>query len=329
MRNSIKFILFTLAVTALPLWAAKLTHPEDNVEFLRLADGTWLTTLQVSGVPLTLSHGEGNHFQESDWADYETLKADSQKDPNSPLEWALMDLDAHRMINSSAHPRRKIFGASVSKIYVAGAVLNKQAGRTTPSQLQLLADMLVISSNPAWFELQKQVGNGDSDRGRAGIHEFTQHLGYSRMRGFQGTWGTLHGNELTARELVEYLYDTYQGHYQGADTVWKLMHTTRTGAERGNKYLPRNQIVGGKTGTYDGESIDPNTGRATGPDGKPYMVQVRNQVLVFNLEGHEYGLAVLANTGSVDSAALLAGGIYMELAKRPKPGRRLLRNLIR
>jgi hypothetical protein len=186
-------------------------------------------------------------------------------------------------------------------------LLDKQGGELTANQLQLMADMIVISSNTAWVELQKQIGDGNSDLGRERNYQFTQRMGYERTRGFQGTWGTMHGNELTAHELVEYLYDTYHGNYPGAEAAWKIMHTGRTGAARAKKYIPTDVFIGGKTGTYDGDTVDPETGA-------PIVVHVRHQVLVFNVQGREYGLAILANTGSDESAAVLAGGILREYA---------------
>ena len=85
------------------------------------------------------------------------------------------------------------------------------------------------------------------------------------------------------------------------------MHTCRTGATRGRKYIPKEIFVGGKTGTYDGPTENPETG-------KNYNVKVRNHLLVFNVQGKQFGLAILANTGSDESAALMAGGLIREYA---------------
>ena len=128
------------------------------------------------------------------------------------------------------------------------------------NQMQLLANMLVISSNTAWEELQLQAGNGDDNWGRQAIQNFTQRMGYQRTRGYRGYLGTLHGNELTAAELADYPYDLYNDRFPGAEVVWKLMHTYRTGTDRGERYLPTTVFAGGKTGTYDGATIDPDTG---------------------------------------------------------------------
>lgn len=281
------------------------SNPVSDPNFLVLPDGKSLASVKVSGVPLSLTRGTGTVFSAASQAAYQKLKAETQSPGDHPVQWVLMDLDSHQIVDQSVNVDRKQFGASVSKVFVAGTLMDKQAGKLSANQLQLMADMLVISSNPAWVELQSQIGDGNADRGREINYNFTQRMGYSRTRGFQGTWGTMHGNELTVKELGEYLYDTYQGRYPGAEVVWKVMHTGRTGVSRAKKYIPTNVYVGGKTGTYDGDTVDPETGA-------PIIVHVRHQVLTFNVKGREFGLAILANTASDESAALLAGGILRE-----------------
>lgn len=297
--------------------AAMPTNPVSDPKFTILPNGKDLRTISVSGSKLSLARGRGSSFSSSARAAYQKLKEDSKTNPNHKVQWTLMDLDNHRVLDQSLSSNRKIFGASSSKIFVGGALLDKQAGALSSSQLQLMADMLVVSSNSAWTNLQKQIGGGDSNRGRQTIHEFTQRMGYERTRGFQGYWGKIHGNELTAAETAEFLHDTYKGEYPGAETLWKLMHACRTGSSRGRKYIPSSIYVGGKTGTYSGTTENPETGSTKNPDGSAYRVSVKNHVLVFNVEGRQYGLAILADTGSDESAALLAGGLIREYAGVP------------
>ncbi len=313
-KRLVFFSFFTFGIFPQLSLAGMPSQPETDPDFLDLPDGRNLSSFQVSGTALGLARGEGHSWTIAQQAEFEQIRSESKADALHPVQWVLMDLDAHSIVDQSAGTNLKQFGASVSKIFVAATLMDKQEGTLSASQLQLMADMLVVSSNTAWTELQNQIGEGDSDRGRERIHYFTQRMGYERTRGFQGYWGEMHGNELTPKELAEFLYDTYQNHYFGAETVWKILHTSRTGEMRAKKYLPATQYVGGKTGTYDGATVDPETGKSTDPDGKPYTVQVRHQVIVFHLEGHEYGLAILANTGSDESAAALAGGLYRELA---------------
>lgn len=305
------FLFFLSTSTAL---AVMPTNPVTDREFTRLPNGVDLRTLTASGTRLSLTKGRGNSFTARAKAAYEKLKNDSKSIPGHKVQWVLMDLDAHRVIDQSLENNRKIFGASSSKIFVGGTLLDQQGGELTRSQLQLMSEMIIVSNNNAWKSLQAQIGGGNSNRGRQGVINFTQRMGYERTRGFQGSLGSLHGNELTALETTEYLHDTYKGLYPGAETLWKMMHACRTGGSRGLKYIPTSIYVGAKTGTYDGETIDPETGSGYNPDGSRYVVHVRNHVMAFYVDGRQYGLTVLANSGSDESAALLAGGLIREYA---------------
>jgi hypothetical protein len=300
-----------VALFSIAAKASMPTNPSDS-DFTRLPNGKYLKEIYVSGSSLTLTRGTGYNFTASNKAAYEKLKSESMANPNHKVQWVLRDLDNNRVIAQSANPDRKIFGASSSKIFVGGTLLDKQNGTFNSSQQQLLADMLVVSSNEAWRELQRQVGGGDDNKGRAGVYAFTQRMGYDLTRGFQGYWGKIHGNELTAMETTEYLHDIYKGNFPGAETLWKIMHTCRTGVNRGLRYMPSSLYVGGKTGTYDGGTENPETGSTLNPDGSEFTVYIRNHVLVFNVQGRQYGLAILANSGTDDSAALLAGGLLRE-----------------
>lgn len=302
------------AISALPTvaTAAMPTNPVSDPQFTRLPNGRDLTSISVKGSRLYLAKGTGTAFGASAKAAYAKLKADSQSNPDHRVQWVLMDLDGHQVVDMSLAHNRKIFGASSSKPFVGAALLDKQGGDLSSSQLQLMSDMIVVSSNTAWTNLQTQAGGGNSTKGREVVHTFTQRMGYERTRGFQGYWGTLHGNELTAHESAEFLHDTYKGNYPGAETLWKIMHACRTGSSRGRKYIPSNIYVGGKTGTYDGPTENPETGKTKNPDGSSYRVAVRNHLLVFNIGGRQYALTILADTGSDESAAVLAGGLIRE-----------------
>jgi hypothetical protein len=307
------FQLFLFITLLASVSCATQPRPTQSADFLRLSDGTSLTALQVEGVPLALSHGTGVAFGAEQMRQYKELKLATQTQADHSVQWALMDLDSQRVIGHSVGWERPIFGASLSKLFVAGALLDHQRGHLSPAQLQLLAEMLVISSNSAWVELQLELGDGNPDLGRSRNSEFTQRLGLRRTRGYQGNWGKVHGNELSAAELADYLSAVYHRRFAGADTLWKTLHTVRSGVDRGRKYLPSEQLVGEKTGTYDGPTVNAETGQELRGDGTPYVVQVRHQVLLFPRNGHEYALVILADTGSDESAALLAGGLYAEL----------------
>lgn len=297
------FLSFLIGLSPATSSAVMPSNPVTDSEFMRLPDGSDMSSIRVNGARLSLITGAGHTFGSAERAKYERLKEETLNDPNHKVQWALMDLDSHQVLAQSLGSRRRIFGASTSKVYVGGALLDKQQGELSKSQLQLMANMIVVSSNTAWTNLQQQIGDGNSNRGRAAIHAFTQRMGYLDTFGFQGSWGSMHGNELTAYDLVEFMHDTYKGEYPGAEVLWKLMHTSRTGASRAKKYIPREIFVGGKTGTYDG---------ATEIDDVPVSVKVRNHLAVFNVGGHQYALAVLADNGLDESSALLAGGLLRD-----------------
>ncbi len=306
LAGSVLFLLTSMTQTG---WAVMPTNPVTDSDFTRLPNGTKLSEIRVSGSRLSLAKGSGNSFSSSKQKAYEKLKQATKDQTNHKVQWVFMDLDANRVIDQSLSADRAMFGASTSKIFVGAALLDRKGGNISKSQLQLMADMLVVSSNTAWTNLQKQIGDGSADKGRERIYNFTQRMGYEKTMGFQGYWGDVHGNELTASELGEFMHDLYKGNFPGAETEWKIMHACRTGASRGRKYLPKSLYVGGKTGTYRGSTEDAETGRST-------TVNVKNHVLTFHSEGRQYALAVLANDGSDESAALLAGGLYREYASR-------------
>jgi hypothetical protein len=287
-------------------------NPVTDKKFTTLPDGRSLSSIKVNGAKLSLAKGAGGTFSSSKMTAYQALKRATQTDAKHKVQWVFMDMDEHRVIEKSLSSNRKVFGASSSKIYVAAALLDKQKGALKESQLQLMADMLVVSSNTAWTNLQKQIGDGSADKGRQRILDFSKAMGYVKTRGFQGYLGDLHGNELVADEAIETLHDIYTGSFPGAELEWKIMYACRTGASRGRKYIPTNIYVAGKTGTYDGPTENPETGSTKNADGSAYQVKIRNHVLSFYVDGKQYGLVVLANDGADESAALLAGGLLRE-----------------
>lgn len=280
-------------------------QPSRSEAFKTLPNGRKLSSIKVRKSSLRLATGAGKSFTDSKMKQYLKIKEDSEKDSSHKVQWTFMNLDTHEIIARSKSAGRKIFGASSSKIYVAAALLDKENDDLSSSQMQKMADMLVVSSNTAWTSLQKNIGNGSSDKGREYIHNFTRDLGQPLTRGYQGYWGKVHGNELVPDEAVEMLYDTYHRSFPGAETLWKIMYTCRTGSSKGRKYIPKDILVGGKTGTYSGPTENPATG-------KQYRVKVRNHILTFNVDGVQYGLAVFANTGTDESSALMAGGLIRE-----------------
>ncbi|MDJ0890637.1 MAG: serine hydrolase [Gammaproteobacteria bacterium] len=255
---------------------------------------------------LALAKGQGMEFGAAQAKRYCTLKNDHER-----VQWVLNDLETGEVISRSANADKRFFGASVSKLFVAAALLDKQQGTLDTSQLDHLVRMIVVSDNLSWKELQRQAGElGTNDSGREAVDEFVQRMGYSDTKGFQG-WlrkkdGTrIHGNELNALELSQFLYDTYHGNYPGAEVLWKVMHATRTGRSRIDKYTPSYVNIGGKTGTYDGPNASPQTIQHE-------TIRARNHVAVMKIDDKYYGLSILSNTGRNEDVAVLGGGLIRE-----------------
>lgn len=309
MSYSNRYLVFVLtlcmAVGAQSALAVMPSHPGSDPNFHILPNGLDLRTVKSRGSELRLERGEGGEYTSAVQSRYESLKRASKADPKHKVQWAIIDLETNRILDQSLSANKRVFGASNSKIFVAATLLDKQRGDLRSSQVQLMADMLVPSDNDAWRELQRQAGDGNDDRGRAANYNFTQRMGYSLTRGYQGSWGSVQGNQLTAVETARFLYDTYMARYPGAETVWKFMHTSTTGKTRAKKYFPREIYVGGKTGTYSGGTRDPVTG-------DPIEVDVSHHSIVFNVNGREYGIVVLANNGSDDSSAVMVAGLLRE-----------------
>ncbi|MCP4667942.1 MAG: serine hydrolase [Deltaproteobacteria bacterium] len=315
-RKALFFILFSLltCITAQEPGHAfgadatpdRLTCPEKGKghDFFLLNDGRDLREMggDITRKKLTLVRSKGSHtFGQKEGRQYCALR--KRRD----IQWVLSDLETGDILSQSKNAKKIFFGASASKIFVAAALLNKQKGKLTPSQFRLMTQMIVVSSNTAWLELQKQAGDGESDdSGREAVDRFTRKMGYENIRGFQGWWReSMHGNELNALALSRFLFDTYHNTYPGAEILWKLMYACKTGTNKGNYYMPKGVYIGGKTGTYHGPNTSPRTMAWE-------TIMARNHVMIFNMGGRQYGLSILSNRGKDRDVAILAGGLVRE-----------------
>ena len=233
------------------------------------------------------------------------------KRSKKPIQWVLNDLETGSIISQSNNAQERYFGASASKVFVAAAFLHKQNGQLTRAQLALLVRMIIKSDNSAWLELQRQTGeDGTDNSGRKAVARFIQEMGYTNTRGFQGLMiadngVSVHGNELNTMDLAAFLYDTYHQKYKGAEILWKIMHATKTGGNKINKYTPSHIYIGGKTGTYHGENVSPETIKLD-------SIKARNHVTILRIKDKYYGLSILSNTGNDEDVAILGGGLIRE-----------------
>ncbi len=290
---------------------AHLCHANDaainDEQFFTLQNGLNLRSFGGTEVRQLLfrKYGSGAAFKEKQKSTYCTLKKNKQ------IQWSVSDLQTGELLSTSDNANELFFGASASKVFVAAALLDKQNGKLEKEQLRLMSRMIVRSDNGAWKELQRQAGKtGSDDSGRVAVHAFTKKMGYDDLRSFQG-WmkkedgSRLHGNELHSLGVAKFLFDTYHNRYPGAEILWKIMHATRTGSKKVNKYTPQNIYIAGKTGTYHG----PNESKETI---KHSTIKARNHITVLDIDGKYYSLTVLSNTGQDEDVAVLGGGLMRE-----------------
>ncbi len=313
LRGIVTKTMASLMVASMAVLSPHASRCEEQIgandkDYFTLDDRTDLRYLGGKSATrlLTRIKGKGQKFGAQQRKRYCKLKKNSEQ-----IQWVLNDLESGEIISKSADAEKLFFGASVSKLFVAAALLNKQKGELNKAQLNQLVKMIVVSNNRAWKELQRQTGNdGSDDSGRAAVDKFVQQMGYADIKGFQG-WmknkdGTrIHGNELNALQLSNFLYDTYKRNYEGAEVLWKIMHATRTGRNKIDKYTPSEVFIGGKTGTYHGPNASPKTIRHP-------TIRAQNHAAVLNINGRYYGLSILTNTGSDEAVAILGGGLIRE-----------------
>lgn len=264
-------------------------------------------------VLLQAAHGVGAEFGPQQQSRYCELKHG-----DDPIQWVVNNLQTGEIVSRSANADELYFGASTSKLFVAAAFLDKVDGQLTEEQLRDLVRMIVVSSNSAWLKLQRMTGEKVSDYdGRVAVQAFVTRMGYPKTQGFQG-WikhqdGTrIHGNELNAIELAQFLRDTYMREYPGADVLWEVMKATRTGSSKINKYTPADLHIGGKTGTYSGPNASPATIQHA-------TIGARNHAAVLFTERGVFGISVLSNTSENEDVAVLGGGLMREYLDVEKP----------
>ena len=286
----------------------------DLAPDFRLDDGRDLRTIAGASARrlLTPVKGRGGRFGTAQQKRYCRLRQGSDQ-----VQWTLNDLETGEILSRSANADQLFFGASTSKIFVGAAFLDSRQGRITAQELGLLVQMIAVSNNGAWLTLQKRAGkDGTADAGRAAVQAFTRRMGYPTIQAFQG-WmrrpdgSRVHGNELNSIEVAQFLRDTYERKYPGADVLWKVMQATRTGGSKIDKYTPSDVYILGKTGTYSGSNESPGTVRLP-------TIRARNHAAAVRVRGRYYGVTVLTNTGNNEDVAVLAGGLMREfLGVRP------------
>lgn len=279
---------------------------------LRDAAASGLQDLRLRGKPLQPVLGSGQTFSSSHQRAFQNMFSAGSQDAGFPVQWQLMDLEDGQVLSQSAGAGRLFYGASISKVFAAAAFLHRRGAQITGKELSLLAQMLIVSSNRAWGIIQSKTGDGSTYRGQSYQTEFVRRLGLDKTIPFRGWHDNTHGNKVSAAELNRFILKTYKKSWQGSDKLWALMHSCRTLKSRALRWLPADLVVGGKTGTWIGRTVHPQSG-------KPYNAGIRHLTITFRHEDRQYALTILSDGSRNKDLAIMTGGLYRRFLEKPAP----------
>ena len=131
-------ILSLICLWPIHVYAAENRRVVDDA-FITLEPGTNLRRFgdRTVGKMLVRIKGEGKHFGEEQRKRYCRLKQARK------IQWILNDLETGKIISRSSNAEERYFGASVAKLFVAAALLNKQKGYFNSAQLTLMVRLIV------------------------------------------------------------------------------------------------------------------------------------------------------------------------------------------
>lgn len=310
MRQFILPIIFGIGLILAPGICAESPLTPQKAPNLFLTNGFDLSRIKINSQSLSLNFGEGHAVDEEILEEYRALKQDSLTKKTSKFQWALRRLDTGDVVAKSRDAHRNFYGASVTKVFVAGAYLNQKVDRVSKRDIVALAKMIAVSDNEAWKNIQLRLGDGNHQDGMRAVQNFLFDLGIKKTQGYRGWLGKVHGNETNSLDLTMFLHRTYVGDYEGAMDMWVLLKTCRTGSSKGAYYLPKSLELGGKTGTYSGPTVHPLKK-------KSYYAAVHHHLMSFSWQGKPYGLSVLTDRGRDSDVAILTAGLLEEYLKVP------------
>jgi len=290
------FILFILLVPAIVF--AQLTLSPNSNSFYEYHLGSYLELTSYEVINQKI-YGTGHNYSTTQRALYLKLKNSN----NENYQWVLRNLDTNKIITKSLKPFKQFYGASVSKIFVAGAYLDSALGQPSLEGIQHINNLIVVSSNSSWSALQVILGKGDENLGRQRVDMFLKRIGITQSIGYRGYLNGVHGNELNAMDISKFIQASYDEKYPGSKHLFQTMFLSRTGKLRGKKYLPIKMNVGGKTGTYNGQ---------TTVDGEILTAQSNHHTMVFQKKGQQYSLTILSDPGTNEEVAVLSLGILKQ-----------------
>lgn len=229
------------------------------------------------GIKLSRNKGIGS-------SGYSTSKYQSAK-KNPKVYWAIYNISKDSLVAKSSNANKNVYGASVPKVIVASAALDKFKGNfPNQSDYDKVIKLLVKSNNDVWTPLQNLAGGGNS------VNAWSKKMGYT-MQSARGM-----GNNANAVDMCKFWSDVCHNRFDGAEVIFRVTASCQTSASRSRKYLPTSVFIGSKTGTY--ESSNHDTG----------WLQVGNDF---------YSISVLTELGAngSDVIATMFRGLYEEYIK--------------
>lgn len=295
--------------------AAIAQYDPSNPDFYNYGEGSYLdlkSKAEYDSRPVQnkIQVGSGKKFT----AGMEALYRKIIKQNPQNMQWQLRNLSKNKILHSSNQPEKMFYGASITKIMVAGAFLNS-ADTISQEERQVLSSVITRSQNDGWSTLQKKLGDGQEDVGKARVQTFLNSLGITKSLGFRNWLDGVHGNEVTVKDMGAFIQATFDGKYRNSQDIIKLMHLAGTGQNRAKNFIPADVPVGGKTGTYTGK-------KGTWVEGRKYpKYPARHHQVIFQWGGEFYALTILSvqfprqNDPGLLEFQALAGGLYNDILK--------------
>lgn len=212
---------------------------------------------------------------------YSASKYQSSKN-NPKVYWAIYNISKDTLVAKSTNANKNVYGASVPKVIVASAALDKFNGSfPNQSDYEKVIKLLVKSNNDVWTPLQNLAGGGSA------VNAWSKKMGYT-MQSARGM-----GNNANAVDMCKFWSDVCNNKFGGAEVIYKVASSCETNGSKSRKYLPTSVFVGSKTGTY--ESSNHDTG----------WLQIGNEF---------YAISVLTELGASgsDVIACMFRGLYNE-----------------
>jgi len=222
--------------------------------------------------------GRGENFDP-----YRSRYCELKDDPDA--HWAVMDLNTDLVVGCSPNADTPIYGASLPKAFAVAALLYHRDGALDDQEWPKVISTVGRSCNKYWDDIEGWAG------GAAGMDAFTNHLGYEGIDVVhEGDWNT----QIDALTMARFFSDMHHRRFTGADAMWKLMSTCRTGYTRAQRFIPNNVLLGGKTGSWDLANHD---------------------VRYIEDGGRLFAISVLTNLRYSENVAVLHGGLFYEYVR--------------